>query len=81
VVVTDTNAPSLTLTRMAPDTVVLSWPAPAGGWVLEHTDEIAGVPAAWSPVPQPYQTNTTTVSVSFPITPSPGNRCYRLRKP
>src|SRR5262249_55939913 len=39
--------------------VIISWPLPANGWVLEQAPELASVPAltSWSQVNFPYQTN------------------------
>ncbi|MBI5386534.1 MAG: hypothetical protein HZA90_17835 [Verrucomicrobia bacterium] len=80
-VVTDTNAPKLMITCPAPNTVVISWPRPAEGWVLEHTDEITSAPGPWPHVQRPCQTNATTISVSYPFTPETGNVFFRLKKP
>jgi len=82
------GAPFLTIARNpANGAVMVSWPTPADpasptfGWVLDQTGAVTSPPAAisWSQVAFPYQTNTSTISITVP---SPtGNRFYRLRKP
>jgi uncharacterized membrane protein len=74
--------PSLTITRSGANTVIVSWPAPAEGWVLEGTNALPSVAvASWPPVPLPYQTNAGTISVTFTSTPPVGNQFFRLHKP
>jgi hypothetical protein len=74
------EAPQLTITRVAPEVVVLSWPRRAEGWVLEHTDDVPGALGSWPPVQQPYQIGDATISVSYPLMPGAGNAFFRLRK-
>ena len=69
-------APSLTVSRSA-NTVTISWPAAAVGFLLETTDVL---PATnWLTVavdpPPPGQDPSITVP------PTPGNKFYRLHKP
>jgi hypothetical protein len=83
-------APSASLTftvspntlKIAPtttNTVVVSWPAPAGGWLLERTNALPRTTASWPQISPPYQTNTTQAWI---VAPSPtGPNYYRLRKP
>jgi hypothetical protein len=73
------GAPWLTITRTATNTVCVSWPLPAEGWVLEWTNRVAGVSAPWPQVSPPYQTNSGQAWI---VEPAPtGNRYYRLHKP
>jgi hypothetical protein len=60
--------------------VMVSWPKPADGWVLEQTNQITGLPGAWPQVPLIlYKTNATDI---YFVEPAPiGNRFYRLHKP
>jgi hypothetical protein len=72
------GAPLLTVARTT-NTVVVSWPLPAVGWVLEWTNTLPQVAAPWPQIPPPYQTNGTNLQF---IESSPaGNRFYRLHKP
>jgi hypothetical protein len=74
------GAPWLSITLNSQlSTVTVSWPLPANGWVLEWTNRVAGVSAAWPQISPPYQTNG--VNLQF-TEPSPtGNKFYRLHKP
>ena len=71
------GAPWLTITRAGAG-VVVSWPRPATGFLLDSTTSL-NPPVAWSQVSFPYHTNATDISVTVmaPI----GNQFYRLRKP
>ena len=72
------GAPYLTVAR-SNNAVVVSWPLPADGWVLEYTNALPKVAVAWPQLAPPYQTNG--VNLQF-TEPSPaGNRFYRLHKP
>ena len=72
------GAPTLTVTRTN-NTVVVSWPLPASGYVLEWTNALPQVAAPWPQIPPPYQTNGGNLQF---IEPSPtGNKFYRLHKP
>ena len=72
------GTPLLSITRSNAD-IVVSWPLPADGWVLEWTNALAQVSARWAQIPPPYQTNTATLQFTEP---SPtGNKFYRLHKP
>ena len=73
------GAPWLTITRTATNSVVVSWPLPADGWVLEWTNRTVSVSAPWPQALQTVQTNTTQAWI---VEPAPtGNRFYRLHKP
>ena len=71
------GAPFLSLTRSGAN-VILSWPAPATGFVLEHTATVA-VPASWSATAQSYSTNSGVISVTAPA--ASGIQFFRLKKP
>ena len=71
------GAPLLSVTR-SNSVVIVSWPRPADGWVLERTSSLTGTPPPWSLVAPPYPTNATTVWVLDAV--SGGNQFYRLRK-
>ena len=73
---TGAPAPQLTLTLTATNTVLLSWPSPATGFVLEQNSTLAG--ANWVPAPQPVVDDGTTRSVAVPV--SGANLFFRLRK-
>jgi hypothetical protein len=72
--------PRLTITRTN-ELIIVSWPAPAAGWLLERTNVLSGVSAPWPPVSPPYQTNGNTLSVTFTNTPAVGSQFFRLHKP
>lgn len=72
------GAPFLSITR-SNSSVIVSWPAPAPGFVLDETATLTGAPAPWMQVAYPYQTNATHISITAPA--STGNKFYRLRKP
>jgi hypothetical protein len=72
------GAPYLTLSRNN-NAVLLSWPLPADGWVLECTNALPLSAVAWPRIYPPYQTNGANLQYNDP---SPaGNRFYRLHKP
>ncbi len=72
------GAPWLTVMRTN-TTVIVSWPLPAEGWVLEWTNALPRAAARWPQLLPPYQTNGLNLQFTEP---SPaGNRFYRLHKP
>jgi hypothetical protein len=72
------GAPYLSVTR-SNSAVVVSWPLPADGWVLEATNALPVVAAPWPQIAPPYQTNGANLQFTEP---SPtGNKFYRLHKP
>ena len=75
------GAPLLSISRTVTNTIVVSWPAPAEGWMLERTNALSSSSASWPVVPQPYQTNAGTISVIFTNNPPTGNQFFRLHKP
>jgi hypothetical protein len=74
------GAPFLSVTR-SNNLVIVSWPLPANGWLLERTNALPPASGSWSAVPAPYQTNATTLSVTFTNLPPAGNQFFRLHKP
>ena len=79
-VVQTPGAPLLSVTRTPANAVVVSWPAPAQGWLLHATTNLVTGGSVWTEIPPPYQTNGLT-NISF-TEPSPvGNKFYRLHKP
>jgi len=73
------GAPPLSIAHTTTNTVVVSWPLPADGWILEQVGSLAGSPPPWTQILPPYQTNTTEAWVI--VTVPAGNKFYRLRKP
>lgn len=73
------GAPYLTVFRTATNTVVVSWPLPAEGWVLQATNALPNVATPWPTIPPPYQTNGPNLQF-IELTPV-GNKFYRLHKP
>ena len=69
------GAPLLTITRSGSN-VVISWPSPAGGFVLQDSAVLGTM--NWTNVIQTVVTNGDTISVAVPATF--GNRFYRLKK-
>ncbi len=76
------GAPSLSISFSAAfSTATLSWPAWAGGWVLERTNALPSVAvASWPQMPAPYQTNAGTISAVVTNNPAVGNQFFRLHK-
>jgi hypothetical protein len=73
------GAPWLTITPTETNSLVVSWPLPADGWVLEWTNRIPSVSGTWPQIPPPYQTNAVQAWI---VVPAPtGNGFYRLHKP
>jgi hypothetical protein len=73
------GGPLLSVTRTNGG-VMVSWPKPADGWVLEQTNRITGLPGAWPQVPANlYLTNSTDIYI---LEPAPvGNKFFRLHQP
>jgi len=72
------GAPYLTVTRST-NAVVVSWPLPAEGWVLETTNALPQIAAPWPQIPPPYLTNGANLQFTEPV--PAGNKFYRLHKP
>jgi hypothetical protein len=72
------GAPYLTVAR-SNNSVVVSWPLPATGWLLHATTNLVTGGSLWTEIPPSYQTNGANLQFTEP---SPeGNRFYRLHKP
>ena len=70
--------PALSIQRTTTNTVVVSWPSPSTGFVLQQNAN--GLSSLnWSNVTATIQDDGTIKSVS--VGPSPGARLYRLFKP
>ncbi len=76
-VVETLGAPELLITHQGTG-IVVSWPMPATGWVLEQAAVLGGGPSSWTEVPMPYQTNATHVFIALPV--PVGNSFFRLRR-
>lgn len=63
------GAPVLAITNTTAGTVLVSWPWPALGFVLEQTPALTGAPGSWTRTPFPYVTNGARIVVSVPATP------------
>lgn len=72
------EAPLLSVTRQA-ETIVMSWPVSAEGFVLEETATLLVPAPAWIPVTLPIRTTPTEVSVTVAL--PVGTRFYRLVRP
>ena len=69
----------LTITPTGTNTLVVSWPLPADGWVLEWTNSVPTVSNTWPQISPPYQTNAVQAWI---VVPAPtGDGFYRLHKP
>jgi hypothetical protein len=73
------GAPSLTLTLTETNSVVVCWPLPADGWVLQWTNQLSEDPDPWPQVSPPYQTNATRAWFVEPALAE--SKFYRLQKP
>jgi NHL repeat/Bacterial Ig domain len=73
------GGPWLTITPTETNSLVVSWPLPAAGWVLEWTNAVPVVSNIWPRISPPYQTNATQAWI---VVPAPtGSAFYRLHKP
>jgi hypothetical protein len=71
-------APSLTIARTPTNTVLISWPSPSTGFVLQqNTNRLGSV--NWSNVTGTIQDNGTNRYII--VNPPAGSRFYRLVKP
>ena len=69
-------APTLFI-QLSGNSVIVSWPSPSAGFVLQQTASLGGL--AWSNVVQAPGDNGTIKSVTLPL--SPGGTFHRLLKP
>lgn len=75
-VVQTPGAPLLSITKSGGNAVI-SWPAPAPGFVLQ-TNANVGNPAGWGDFSGAVSDNGTTKSVTLPA--QPGNSYFRLKQ-
>jgi hypothetical protein len=68
------GAPRLTITRTGANTVVVSWPSPSTGFVLQQSSTLPS--GLWNNVPQSPTDNGTTKSIV--ISQPTGNAFFRL---
>jgi hypothetical protein len=73
-----TGLPELSIALSGPR-VVLSWPSPSAGFVLQHTDSLNVLPATWSDTPGVVSDNGFIKSLTLPH--DLAKRFYRLRRP
>jgi large repetitive protein len=71
--------PALAIRSTTTNALLISWPLTAGGWVLEQSVTLTGSPPSWTQVQPPYQTSSTQAWIT--VSPTSGNRYYRLRGP
>jgi hypothetical protein len=73
------GGPWLTIAPTETNSLVVSWPLPADGWVLEWTNRVPVVSNTWPQISPPYQTNAVQAWI---VVPAPtDNGFYRLHKP
>ena len=73
-----TGRPELSIALSGPR-VFLSWPSPSTGFVLQHTDSLDVLPAAWSDTPGVVSDDGFIKTLTLPHNLS--KRFYRLRRP
>jgi len=71
------GAPLLTIRRAQANTVVISWPSPSTGFVLQQNGDLTT--ANWTAAPQSVTDNGTNKFIL--VNPPTGNRFFRLIKP
>lgn len=71
------GAPMLTVWKTATNTVVISWPSPSSGYVLNQNTDLNSM--NWTAVGLAPADDGTTRSVT--VNPPVGNTYYRLQKP
>lgn len=69
--------PILEVTNSAPESIVLSWPSSAAGWILEENPDLS--PGNWTPSGRTVTNVNGTNQASAPATES--RRFFRLRGP
>ena len=73
-----TGLPDLSIT-LAGSRVILSWPSPSTGFILQHTDSLNVLPATWSDTPGVVSDDGLIKSLTLPHNLS--KQFYRLRRP
>jgi hypothetical protein len=74
-------APSIYIARTATNTIAVSWPTSATGWVLEYTNSIKAASAPWPQLAPPYSSIGTNFFVTFTNSPAAGSQFFRLFNP
>lgn len=70
--------PRLTVRFTTTNTVAVTWPTSASGWLLHATTNLVTTGSTWIEIPPPYQTNGDYLQFAEP-TPN-GRKFYRLHK-
>ncbi len=73
-----TGVPTLTITLSGAN-VILSWPSPSTGFILQHADTFSTLPAAWANTPGAINDNGFIKSLTIPH--NQAHIYYRLRRP
>lgn len=73
-----TGVPTLTITLNGAN-VILSWPSPSTGFVLQQADTFSILPVAWANTPGAVSDNGFTRSITIPHNQT--RTFYRLRRP
>lgn len=73
-----TGLPALSIARSGAN-VVITWPSPSTGFILEHTDSLGVLPAAWTATSGTVSDNGSSKSIT--LSPVVARRFYRLRHP
>jgi hypothetical protein len=73
------GAPLLSIIRTETNKVVVWWPAPAEGWLLQATTNLVTGGSVWTEILPPYATNATSLYCIEAV--RAGNKFYRLHKP
>ena len=71
-----TGAPLLSIARSVTNTIVVSWPSPSNGWLLQHNS--TPLAANWGTPPETLNDNGTNKFII--ITQPTGNRFFRLTR-
>ncbi len=74
----DTGLPTLSITRNALN-VVLAWPSPSTGFVLQQADSLDTLPVPWANTPGVFTDNGFIKSITIPA--NVAKRFYRLQRP
>lgn len=72
-----TGAPLLSVSRTPTNTVLISWPSPSAGFVLQQKNDLS--PGPWGTPAEPVTNNGTNKFIV--VQPPVGNRFYRLIAP
>ena len=72
------DPPLLRISLTVPNSVIISWPASASGWVLRQSSTL-DPSAAWTDVGSPVVVNGEDNTVTQAV--ASGNRFYRLNQP